>query len=174
MVTRFPVIRRPQRRRDQRGVVAVEFALVMPILLLLVFGIIEFGYMLNRDTIVNNTSRDGARVGSLAGKYADICIAVKDELKQMNIPVPNAATPTNGNCATQVGVPTTIVIDCKTPAPASAACGATNATTYDTKAASGGTTIVKVTYKHSLITPVISAVLGDVVTLQQNTQMRIE
>ena len=46
------VLRRPRRARDQRGAVAVEFALITPMLLLLVFGIIEFGFMLNRDTIV--------------------------------------------------------------------------------------------------------------------------
>ena len=60
----------PPRDRDQRGAVVVEFALVVPILLLLVFGIFEFGYMLNRDMIIGNASRDGARIASLNGSAA--------------------------------------------------------------------------------------------------------
>ena len=59
----FSLFRRPRRARDQRGAVAVEFALIMPMLCLLVFGVIEFGYMLNRDMMIGNTSRDGARAG---------------------------------------------------------------------------------------------------------------
>ena len=35
---------------DQRGAAAVEFALLVPFLCLLLFGVIDFGYMLNRDT----------------------------------------------------------------------------------------------------------------------------
>jgi Flp pilus assembly protein TadG len=164
MVTRFPVIRRPHRGRDQRGAVAVEFALIMPILLLLVFGIIEFGYMLNRSTVVNNASRDGARVGSLNGTYADICQAVKDELTMTNIPVPAL-------CGNAAAVPTAIIIDCKKVD--GTACNATSAS-YDGFALSGATTIVKVIYQHTLLTPIISSVLGNTVTLQQYTQMRVE
>ncbi len=166
-MTRFPVIRRPQRRRDQRGVVAVEFALVMPILLLLVFGIIEFGYMLNRDTIVNNSSRDGAREASVAGSWTSICNMVKTEMSAQGIPVPVS-------CITATAAatyPTAIRISCKKPD--DTACNATSAN-WSTVAVSGSTAIVNVSYDHTLITPFISAVIGDVVTLNQNTQMRVE
>ena len=167
----FSLHRRPRRARDQRGAVAVEFALIMPILCLLVFGILEFGYMINRDMVVGNASRDGARVGSLAGTYSDICKSVKDELKQMSIPVPNPATPTNGNCAVDASSATKVIIDCKKVD--GTACSAT-AASYDALAVSGATTTVSITYNHTLITPFISSVLGDVVALHQNTQMRVE
>ena len=49
----------------ERGAEAVEFALVVPVFLLLVFGVVDFGYMINHDTMVNNASREGAREGSL-------------------------------------------------------------------------------------------------------------
>jgi len=171
MVARFRSIHRPRRARDQRGAVAVEFALIMPMLCLLVFGIIEFGFMLNRDMIVGNASRDGARAGSLADTYVDICKSIKDELKGSGIPVPNAATPTNGNCAVDAASKTTILIDCKKVD--GTACNAT-AASYDGLALSGATSIIKVTYKHTLITPFISSMLGDVVILEQSTQMRVE
>ena len=168
MVVAFPFTHRPRRTRDQRGAVAVEFALIMPFLCLLVFGIIEFGFMLNRDMVVGNASRDGARAASLADPYADICKSIKDELKATGIPVPNAATPTNGNCAPQASSPTTINITCKKPD------GTACSTAYDTDALTGSTAIVEVTYNHTLITPFISSLLGDVVTLSQTTQMRVE
>ena len=41
----------------------VEFALVLPLLLLLAFGIIEFGLLLYDKAIVTNASREGARAG---------------------------------------------------------------------------------------------------------------
>ncbi|NJD57227.1 MAG: pilus assembly protein [Nitrospirae bacterium] len=48
---------------EQRGASAVEFALVLPLLLLLVFGIVEWGmYMFNKH-IITNASRTGARRG---------------------------------------------------------------------------------------------------------------
>lgn len=48
---------------DQQGVAAIEFALVLPILTVLVFGIIEFSTMLYDKAMITNASREGARVG---------------------------------------------------------------------------------------------------------------
>jgi Flp pilus assembly protein TadG len=158
MVARFRVIRRPRRARGQRGAVAVEFALIMPILLLLVFGIIEFGYMLNRDMIVGNASRDGARAASLGDSYADIRAGIVAELAASGVP-------------TTVADGTTITIDCTKPD--GLACNATS-TTYDAAAVSGATAIIEVSYDHTLITPFISSILGDSMTLEQSTQMRVE
>jgi Flp pilus assembly protein TadG len=47
----------------QRGSSAVEFALVLPLLILILFGIIEFGFILYDKAIVTNASREGARRG---------------------------------------------------------------------------------------------------------------
>ena len=47
---------------SQRGAAAVEFALVLPILLLLVMGIIEFGLIFNSQISLTNAAREGARV----------------------------------------------------------------------------------------------------------------
>jgi hypothetical protein len=48
-----------------RGAAAVEAALVLPLLLLLVFGIIDFGRMLNAQIRVTEAAREGARALSL-------------------------------------------------------------------------------------------------------------
>ena len=152
-----PARRRSGRSRDQRGVVAVEFALVMPLLLLLVFGTIEFGFMLNRDMIVGNASRDGARLASLNGTYTEVRDSITSELSQSGIPTSGA---------------TTIDI-CILPA-AATTCTNMTASAYDAAATSGAVTLVKVSYEHPFMTPFMSSFLGDSVSLEQGTQMRVE
>jgi Flp pilus assembly protein TadG len=49
------------RTRNEDGAAAVEMALVLPILLLLVFGIIEFGFIFNRYISVTHAAREGVR-----------------------------------------------------------------------------------------------------------------
>lgn len=49
--------------KNQNGAAAVEFAIVFPILLVLVFGIIEFSIMLYNKAMITNASREGARTG---------------------------------------------------------------------------------------------------------------
>ncbi len=49
--------------RDNRGVAAVEMALVLPILVVLVLGIIEFGILMFTQQVITNASREGARQG---------------------------------------------------------------------------------------------------------------
>ena len=47
----------------KKGVAAVEFAIVLPFLVLLVFGTIEFGLMFYNKQVITNASREGARAG---------------------------------------------------------------------------------------------------------------
>ncbi|WP_395067702.1 TadE/TadG family type IV pilus assembly protein [Paraburkholderia silvatlantica] len=42
---------------------AVEFALVLPVLLILLFGIIEMGLFLYDKAVITNAAREGARAG---------------------------------------------------------------------------------------------------------------
>lgn len=48
-------------RRGESGQAIVEFAVALPILLLLVFGIIDFGWLFYNKMSVENASREGAR-----------------------------------------------------------------------------------------------------------------
>jgi Flp pilus assembly protein TadG len=51
--------------RSERGAELIEFALTLPLLLLLVLGIIEFGFMFQEYEVVTNAAREGARLGTL-------------------------------------------------------------------------------------------------------------
>lgn len=56
------------RRRSgsaDRGAAAVEFALLLPLLLLLVLGIVDFGRMLNAQQTLTQAAREGARLVAL-------------------------------------------------------------------------------------------------------------
>lgn len=53
------------RRKDDRGAAAVEFALVLPLLLTLVFGIAEFGRLYTIQTSITAAAREGARAMAL-------------------------------------------------------------------------------------------------------------
>ncbi|MDH3346639.1 MAG: pilus assembly protein [Desulfobulbaceae bacterium] len=48
---------------SQEGVSAVEFALVLPLLMFIIFGIIEFSILLFDYAVIINASREGARAG---------------------------------------------------------------------------------------------------------------
>ena len=48
-----------------RGAAAVEFALLLPVLLLLIFGIIDFGRALNAQITLTQAAREGARLAAL-------------------------------------------------------------------------------------------------------------
>jgi hypothetical protein len=55
------------RRFDDRGAGLIETALVTPVFLLLVFGILEFGLVFRAYLAVGDTASEGARVGAIQG-----------------------------------------------------------------------------------------------------------
>lgn len=52
-------------RTDDRGAAAVEFALVLPLLLVLLFGVIDFGRLLNAQIMLTEAAREGARAAAM-------------------------------------------------------------------------------------------------------------
>jgi len=77
--------------KEHKGAAAVEFALVLIPLILLLFGIIEFSVYLYDKQVVTNASREGARAGSVATggdrlPYKGItCAATYDEQNPQSI-----------------------------------------------------------------------------------------
>jgi hypothetical protein len=60
------VTRRP-RWHGERGAELIEMVVVLPLLLLVMFGIIDFGFMFQRYVVLTNAAMEGARVGILPG-----------------------------------------------------------------------------------------------------------
>jgi Flp pilus assembly protein TadG len=49
--------------RKQKGAALVEFAVILPLLFLLLFGIVEFSLLLYNQQVITNACREGARAG---------------------------------------------------------------------------------------------------------------
>jgi len=58
-----PLAQRTPHRHPQQGAAAVEFALILPVLLLVVFGIIELSLALYDKAVITHASREAARAG---------------------------------------------------------------------------------------------------------------
>lgn len=79
------------RKSHDRGSAVIEFALVLPILVMLVFGIFQFGLFFNRQQGFHAAAREGARVGAIpTSTVADIESRVTDALQ--GIPLGDAPT----------------------------------------------------------------------------------
>jgi Flp pilus assembly protein TadG len=52
------------RTRRERGAALVEFALTLPLLLVVIAGIVDFAFLFQRYEVVTNAAREGARLAS--------------------------------------------------------------------------------------------------------------
>src|SRR5256714_4777774 len=57
---------RTTRMQDQRGQTTTEFAIVLPILCLLLFGVIQFGILFNNYVTLTDAVRAGARKAAVS------------------------------------------------------------------------------------------------------------
>jgi len=57
--------RRKHGRQDQRGAVLVEMAIILPLLLVLLVGAVDYGLILREYQILQNAAREGARLSIL-------------------------------------------------------------------------------------------------------------
>ncbi len=90
-------------RRSERGAALAEFAFVLPIFVILVFGIIQFGLALNQVQAYQAAAREGARVGSLqSSSLGDVNNAVTGSLVGIGGVTPTISVPT-GPCAGRSG-----------------------------------------------------------------------
>lgn len=53
-----------QTRRSERGQGLVEFSMIVPVVLLILLGMLEFGFVMDHSASIGNATREGARMGS--------------------------------------------------------------------------------------------------------------
>lgn len=138
--------------RSERAAAALEFALVLPLLLTLVFGAIDFGYMINRTTIVNNAAREGAREAI----FNPDPVAIESRIRAVVPTLDQADLTVNLSCRRAD----------TSPCP-----GIDFATEWE----EGGAVIVEVVYEYDYMTPVPGAMgMGASRNLKSTVEMRIE
>ena len=96
-----------RRRRGEGGQSLVEFVLVVPIFLLVLFAIVDFGMAFHAWITVTNSAREGARVGAVRATGAEIEQRVRDtatslEQADLSVAVTNAEGQPGGSVVVDV------------------------------------------------------------------------
>ena len=110
-----PMIGRTNGRNRRGGSVLVEFAACVIVLLFLLIGLIEFGWLIKNNLVVQNATREGARVASIGRSTTEIKARINNSVRTAGvtdvvISLKHAATTTDTFAAFPVDVTT------KTPA----------------------------------------------------------
>jgi Flp pilus assembly protein TadG len=137
---------RPRSRRRSRGQALVEFALIVPIFMVIAFGTIDFGLAFDASIGISNAAREGARAGVTTPTLTAVSARVREVAGRLNDST------------------LTISVSCKTAAGAACAGGLSGAV-------SGTTIVVTVGYSYPMITPIA---FGTRIPLSSTAQMRVE
>jgi Flp pilus assembly protein TadG len=73
-----------RRLHDERGASAVEFAFIVPLLIVLVLGIIEFGHAFQVQGTLSAAAREGVRAMALRNDPADARDVVQNAAASLN------------------------------------------------------------------------------------------
>ena len=65
-------------RASERGAVAVEFAILAPLLIMILLGIMEFGRAYNAQVSLTNAAREGVRVMAISNNQTSAITAAKN------------------------------------------------------------------------------------------------
>jgi hypothetical protein len=78
-----------KRLHHERGAELIEMALVLPLLMLIIMGIVDMGFMFRKMNVVTNAAREGARAGILPGYNdpADVINRVQQYMDNANMGV---------------------------------------------------------------------------------------
>ncbi len=170
--------RRPGER--ERGQALVEFAVILPIFLLIVFGVFDVGRAVYVNSVLSQAAREGARLGATEAGWVGVpdagCVADKSAITSSNpgahvCPATTAALKAHigeavNGMAVSVGA-IDVYISCNDgsvgdPVPSGAwTDGAAEAGNACTTAASTGDVVsVRVSHVYQPITPIIGSLLG--------------
>ena len=75
-------------RRHDRGAAALELAIVLPVLVSLTFGIVDFARMFNAEIQVSQAAREGVRLASLVTTVNTSAFTVTDVTNRARLAAP--------------------------------------------------------------------------------------
>jgi len=81
-----------RRRLGERGAALVEFAMVLPLLLLLLLGVVEYGIAFNQRLTIGNVSQTAARVGTAVGNKPEADMSILGAVAQGVFSLPGNGT----------------------------------------------------------------------------------
>ncbi len=143
---------RGRRLQSERGVELIEFAFSLPVLLLLLAAVLDFGFLFQRYEIVTNAAREGARLKALlqTSTTADIQARVAAYLTNAGLDSSLATTAVN---------PVAIPIN-----------------QAGTVTASGNQVVVQYPYQFRVLSPILRLFGGSfgTVTLTASSMMRTQ
>ncbi|KAE8763444.1 TadE family protein [Georgenia thermotolerans] len=93
------------RKQRDRGAAAVEFALILPLLLLLVVGIAEFGRAYHLQTTLSGAAREGVRVMALHNSVTSTRETVRGYAPDLHL-TDDQIRVTPSSCLTTASTPT--------------------------------------------------------------------
>jgi Flp pilus assembly protein TadG len=91
-----------RRLRRQWGAELIEFAIVLPLLLLVFAGIVDFALMFMRYLVLSNAAREGARMAVLADSYSATDIEARVTAYVRQGTGDTTLTPTVNSCLTNI------------------------------------------------------------------------
>ena len=146
---------RPLRRSSDDGAVLVEFAFVIGIFLLLVFGIVDFGLAVNAKTQITNASREAARLGTVNLDGATVEARARDVAVGLD--------------------PTRLTVAVRCELPDDSPCTGADPAGSLGNGSKGDSVVVEVGYRYDMLTPLPNFLSnGGIVQLSVVTEMRIE
>ena len=104
---------RPIERERDRGAAAVEMALVLPILVLVVLGIIDFGRVFSAQQTLTFASREGVRAMALENSATTARTAAKSAASPLGTIPDSSITVSPSSCST--GTYATVTVDYTVP-----------------------------------------------------------
>ena len=145
---------RTTRHRRTRGQALVEFALVIPLFLLVLCGVLDFGFMLYSRMTIINASREGARIAIQTADHSQIPAIVPSQVRTVSSGL-TTSSPAMTVTATCVAI--------KTP-------GACDFSAPD-HSQPGDAVVVTVNYQYHSLFPLM---FGQVINLTSSVQMVLE
>jgi Flp pilus assembly protein TadG len=148
-------IRRLRRSSDEEGAVLIEFALVIGLFFLLVFGMVDFGLAINTKTQMTNAGREGARLGTVNLDPVAVDARVREAADNLEQTV------------------LTVTVACQKPddTPCTGSFPAGDLQNGE----AGDSVLVTVDYQYNMITPLPGFIDTDnKIDLQSVTEMRVE
>ena len=95
------------KTRSERGAAALEFALILPILITLIFGIIEFGRAFNASITVTQAAREAVRQVALNKGSAAAVTAGTNAANPLTVTV-TPLVPSSGPCTAGTNAKATV------------------------------------------------------------------